>query len=87
MVDDDPIDLGFNTVDLVLLDSIEEKFHKLGVEAQLQVSILSGLVKLSGSGSYLNEERRSSRAARMSCVYKVSIILNCHVILIHTYFR
>lgn len=71
MDDDDPIDLGSNTVDLVLSDNIEEKFHKLGIDAQLQVSVLSGLVKLSGSGSYLNEERKSARAARMSCIFKV----------------
>ena len=74
MDDDDPIDLGSNTVDLVLSDNIEEKFHKLGIDAQLQVSVLSGLVKLSGSGSYLNEERKSARAARMSCIFKVSCI-------------
>jgi hypothetical protein len=54
-----------------LSDNIGEKFHKLGIEADLQVSILSGLVKLSGSGSYLNEERKSARAASMSLVYKV----------------
>ena len=71
MEDDDPMDLGSNTVDLVLSDNIEEKFQKLGIDAQLQVSILSGLVKLSGSGSYLNEERKSAKAARMSCIFKV----------------
>ena len=70
--DDDPIDLGSNTVDLVLSDNIEEKFHKLGIDAQLQISVLSGLVKLSGSGSYLKEERKSAWAARMSCIFKVS---------------
>ena len=72
--DDDPMDLGSNTVDLVLSDNIQERFHKLGIDAQLQVSVLSGLVKLSGSGSYLNEERKSARAARMSLIFKVSCI-------------
>ena len=69
--DDDPLDLGTNTVDMVLSDNIEEKFHKLGIDARLQISVLSGLVKLSGSGSYLNEKRKSARAARMSCIFKV----------------
>ena len=74
MEDSDPIDLGSNTVDLVLSDRMEEKFHKLGIDGQLRVSVLSGLVKLSGSGSYLSEERESARAARMSCIFKVGRI-------------
>ena len=71
VVDDDPLDLGTNSVDLVFSDNLEEKFHKLGIDAQLKVSLLSGLVNLSGSGSYLNEERKSARAARMSLIFKV----------------
>ena len=74
MKDNEPIDLGSNTVDLVLSDNIEEKFHKLGIDAELQASILAGLVKLSGSGSYLSEQRKSAKAARMSCIFKVSDI-------------
>ena len=72
----DPIDLGNNSVDLVLSDSLDEKFHKLGIDAQLKVSLLCGLVNISGSASFLNEERKSARAARMSLVFKV---LNRHV--------
>ena len=67
----DPIDLGNNSVDLVLSDNLDEKFHKLGIDAQLIVSLLCGLVNISGSGSFLNEERKSARAARMSLVFKV----------------
>ena len=59
------------TVDLVLSDNIKEKFHKLGIEADLQVSILSGLVEPTGAASFLTEERKSDRAARMSLIYKV----------------
>ena len=67
----DPIDLGNNSVDLVLSDSLDEKFHKLGIDAQLKASLLCGLVNISGSASFLNEERKSARTARMSLVFKV----------------
>jgi len=73
--DDDPVDLRDDQVDLevdlVLSDNIVEKFHKLGIEPDLQVSILSGLVEPMGASSFLKEERKSARAARMSLVYKV----------------
>ena len=71
VVDDKPIDLGTNSVDLVFSDSLEEKYHKLGIDGELKVSLLSGLVNLSGSGGYLNEERKSARAVRMSLIFKV----------------
>ena len=81
MNDDDPTDLGSTTVELVLSDNIEDKFSKLGLDAELQVSVLAGMVKLSGSGKYLNEERKSAKAARMSCIFKVSITLLVLVII------
>lgn len=71
MLDDDPTDLGSTTVDLVLSDTNEDKFNKLDIDAQLQISLLAGLIKLSGSGAYFQEERKSARTARMSLVYKV----------------
>ncbi|XP_038059663.1 uncharacterized protein LOC119730719 [Patiria miniata] len=52
-------------------DNIQDKFNKLNVEAELQVSFLAGLIKLSGSGSYLGEERKSARAQSMSLIYKL----------------
>src|SRR4051795_12564074 len=36
-------------------ESFKEKFDKLNVEAELQLSVLLGLLELEGSGKYLND--------------------------------
>jgi hypothetical protein len=68
------MELGDTSVELVMSDSIQDKFHKLDIEAELQISLLAGLVKLSGSGAYLNEEKKSARAQSMSLVYRIRTI-------------
>ncbi|XP_038059614.1 uncharacterized protein LOC119730688 [Patiria miniata] len=70
----DTEDLWDTSIELVMSDSIQEKFSKLNVEAELQVSVLAGLIKLSGSGSYLEEERKSARAQSMSLIYKLRTV-------------
>ncbi|XP_028397642.1 uncharacterized protein LOC114521398 [Dendronephthya gigantea] len=68
------MELGDTSVELVMSDSIQDKFNKLNIEAELQVSLLAGLVKLNGSGAYFNEEKKSARAQSMSLVYKIRTI-------------
>ncbi|XP_072048943.1 uncharacterized protein [Amphiura filiformis] len=63
-------DLGNTSIEFVLEDNLTEKFNKLGVEAELQVSLLAGMVELKGSGSYLGEQRHSARAQSISLLYK-----------------
>ncbi len=70
----DTVDLGDTTIEVVMEDSTQDKFNKLDIDAELQLSVLSGLVKLKGSGSYLADERKSARAQRMSLIYKVSTV-------------
>ncbi len=70
----DTMELGDTSVELVMSDSIQDKFHKLDIEAELQISLLAGLVKLSGSGAYLNEEKKSARTQSMSLVYRIRTI-------------
>ena len=70
----DTMDLGDTTIELVLSDNLQEKFNKLNVEAELQVSLLAGLIKLSGSGSYLGEEKKSARTQSMSLIYKLRTV-------------
>ncbi|XP_038060059.1 uncharacterized protein LOC119731108 [Patiria miniata] len=70
----DTMDLGDTSIELVMSDNIQEKFNKLNVEAELQVSLLAGLIKLSGSGSYLGDERKSARAQSMSLIYKLRTV-------------
>ncbi|XP_038059651.1 uncharacterized protein LOC119730712 [Patiria miniata] len=67
-------DLGDTSIEIVMSDNVQEKFNKLNVEAELQVSVLTGLIKLSGSGSYLQEERKSARAQSMSLIYKLRTV-------------
>eukprot|EP00092_Neocalanus_flemingeri_P006869 GFUD01007415.1.p1 GENE.GFUD01007415.1~~GFUD01007415.1.p1 ORF type:complete len:375 (+),score=73.71 GFUD01007415.1:155-1126(+) len=62
------------TLDLVKDDRIETKFKTLGIEPELQISILSGLVQASGSSCYLNEEKKSNSSASMSLVYKTKTV-------------
>ncbi|XP_038059710.1 uncharacterized protein LOC119730753 [Patiria miniata] len=68
------MDLGDTSIEIVMSDNIQEKFNTLNVEAELQVSLLAGLIKLSGSGSYLGEERKSARAQSMSLIYKLRTV-------------
>ncbi|XP_038059602.1 uncharacterized protein LOC119730679 [Patiria miniata] len=70
----DTMDLGDTSIELVMSDNLQEKFSKLNVEAELQVSLLAGLIKLSGSGSYLEEEKKSARAQSMSLIYKLRTV-------------
>ena len=41
-------------------ETMSEKFTKLKVESDLQLSVLAGLVELGGHGNYLTEESNSN---------------------------
>ena len=65
---------GNTDVELSMSDSFEEKFRKLDIEAELSVSLLCGMIKLSGSGKYLDEKRESDLKQRMSMIYKTTTV-------------
>ena len=67
-------ELGDTSIELVMSDSIQDKFRQLDIEAELQISLLAGLVKLRGSGAYFNEEKKSARTQSMSLVYRIRTI-------------
>ena len=71
-LDEDMIDIiDFDeTATEIVSDGIEEKCNKLDVEPELQLSLLLGMVELSGSGAFLAEERKSARSQSLSLVYK-----------------
>lgn len=50
---------------------LAEKFSQFNVNAELQLSILAGMVKLQGSGNYLQEEKASAKAVRMTLLYSI----------------
>lgn len=61
-------------VDFIVSDSISEKYEKLGIDAELSLSILSGLVKVSGSAAYLYDQKSSARTERMTLAYAVHTV-------------
>ncbi|XP_072022743.1 uncharacterized protein [Amphiura filiformis] len=72
--DVDSEDLSSTSIEFVETGTLQEKFNQLAVEGELQVSLMSGLVKSSGSGEYLSQESKSARAQSMSLLYKVKTV-------------
>ena len=64
-------DNPLSKVDYEITDRISEKFHKLSVNAELQLSVLAGMVNLQGSGKYLKEEKASAKAGKMTLLYSI----------------
>lgn len=59
-------------VDFEITDRLSEKFNKLGVNAELKLSVLAGLVNLQGAGNYLREEKASAKAGRVTLLYSMT---------------
>ena len=53
-------------------DTIENKTAMLGVEAGLKLSLLGGLVNVSGSAKYLDDQKSSKQQARVSLKYSMT---------------
>ncbi|CAG0884210.1 unnamed protein product, partial [Darwinula stevensoni] len=56
--------------EIIAEDGISEKTSALDIDASLKLSFLSGLVKVSGSGKYLDDRKSSSQQARVTLLYK-----------------
>ncbi len=54
------IHYGGKESSFVIEDTISEKFEKLGVEAELKMSFLAGLVKVETTGKYLTEIKKDT---------------------------
>ena len=65
-------DLGDVDIDIVMSDSLDDKFDKLDVEAELSVSVLAGMIKLSGHAKYLDEKKSTKKAKTLSLIYKLT---------------
>ena len=70
----DTSDVRHASIEVVTTDSLQEKFEKLDVEADLQVSVLAGMVDTSGSGAYLREQTNSGKTKSMSLLYKLKTV-------------
>lgn len=64
-------DNHFSDIVFIHSDTFTEKFSKLDVKAELQVSVLCGLLTLEGSGCYLNDEKTSARSVKSSLLYNL----------------
>ena len=53
---------------LLLSNSYKDKFNSLDISGELKLSILGGLFKLSGSGTYFTDTKKSSRSAEASLI-------------------
>ena len=58
----------------ITTEELDEQFEKLGIEKELKLSIMSGLVKPSGSAAYLSSQKRSSKRRHMTLIYTVNTI-------------
>lgn len=58
-----------STFSVTAEDSISKKMFNLGVKANLSLSVLNGLVKVSGSAEYLDDRQSSSKEARVTLKY------------------
>eukprot|EP00794_Sanderia_malayensis_P001186 gene1186-biopygen413 len=71
--EDDIYEDEANSVDIefIFSESVSEEIEKLGIDAELSLSILSGLVKIKGSASYLHDQKASAKSVRMTMAYTV----------------
>uniref|UniRef100_A0A914XNS0 G domain-containing protein n=1 Tax=Plectus sambesii TaxID=2011161 RepID=A0A914XNS0_9BILA len=60
--------------DFVLTDSINDKFNKLDVQAELKVSMLCGLVNASGHGKYLSSTKSSNKESSATLVCRMTTV-------------
>ncbi|CAF0948120.1 unnamed protein product [Adineta steineri] len=53
-------------------DSLQDKAHALGVEASLKLSLLGGLMSISGSAKYAEDYQRTNHEARLTLKYSTT---------------
>ena len=60
-----------SNIDFIETDSLIEKIEKLGIDAELGLSIMTGLVKMSGSAAYLQNQKSSTKTQQITLVYSM----------------
>ena len=59
-------------IGLIATNGLREQFEKLGIETEMSLSIMSGMVNLRGSSAYLNSQYSSGKLAHMTLTYTVN---------------
>ncbi len=65
------IDNDYSDTQFDFSDSYSEKFSKMNVKAEQQVSVLTGLSSLEGPGLYLIDKKASARMSQSTLLYKI----------------
>ncbi|RIA81663.1 hypothetical protein C1645_881488 [Glomus cerebriforme] len=68
------IDIPYTELLYEYEDSFKEKFDKLGIEDELKLSVLTGLVALEDSGKYLIDAKESLKSVKGTLIYKMTSI-------------
>jgi hypothetical protein len=77
----DPQILANNTIlrkqpytgfEIIAEDSLQNKAHALGVEASLKLSLLGGLISVSGSAKYAEDYQRTNHETRLTLKYSTT---------------
>eukprot|EP00112_Aurelia_sp_Birch-Aquarium-sp1_P022972 Seg667.4 transcript_id=Seg667.4/GoldUCD/mRNA.D3Y31 product="Verrucotoxin subunit beta" protein_id=Seg667.4/GoldUCD/D3Y31 len=70
------METDINEVDMNVITSevAHERLEKLQIDPNFGLSILSGLVNVKGSVSYLNDQKTSPRASRRTLVYSIKTV-------------
>ncbi|CAF4180058.1 unnamed protein product, partial [Adineta steineri] len=58
--------------EIITEDSLQDKAHALGVEASLKLSLLGGLMNISGSAKYAEDYQKTNREARLILKYSTT---------------
>ena len=58
-----------STFEIIAEDSIKDKMFSLGVEGSLSLSLVGGLVNVSGSAKYVHDRKSSENTARVTLKY------------------
>ncbi|CAF2779128.1 unnamed protein product [Rotaria sp. Silwood2] len=58
--------------EIIAEDSLQNKAHALGVEASLKLSLLGGLVSISGSAKYAEDSQKTNHETRMTLKYSTT---------------
>ncbi|CAF1090641.1 unnamed protein product [Didymodactylos carnosus] len=58
--------------EIITNDSLQEKTKRLGVKGSLKLSVLGGLVNLSGSAEYASDQQKSEHQTRLTLKYSTT---------------
>ena len=55
-----------------MINTLEEKFRTMDIQAELKLSIMGGLFSLDGSGKFFKDTKRSAKSAKASLISSFS---------------